>query len=148
MGQPLTNNEILRQIQQTFHLSSVSIVDIFSAADQSVASTQVETWLESTKATLLDVELASFLNGLINTKRGRKEGELPAAETELTNNMILMKLRIALNMKSEDMLNTFEKVGCELSKHELGALFRKPDNKHYRECTDTMLTNFLLALRS
>jgi uncharacterized protein YehS (DUF1456 family) len=143
----LTNNEILRQIQHTFDLSSAAIVDIFSAADQNVALKQVETWLETTEATLLDVELASFLNGLINTNRGRKDGAQPVAETLLSNNMILMKLRIAVNMQSEEMLNAFAKVGRELNKHELGSLFRKPDNKHFRECSDATLSDFLLALR-
>lgn len=49
-----------------------------------------------------DSELASFLNGLINLKRGKREGEQPEPESRLTNNMVFQKLRIALNLKAED----------------------------------------------
>lgn len=144
----MTNNEILRQIQITFNLSTSDIIDIFSTTTQGITLAQVELWLSQPNATFVDVDLASFLNGLINLKRGQREVEQPVAETKLTNNMILMKLRIAVDMKTEAMLNSFEKVVCELSKHELGSLFRKPDNKHFRACSDDMLRNFLLALRS
>ncbi|MGX9418246.1 DUF1456 family protein [Vibrio sp. WJH972] len=144
----MINNEILRQIQQTFELSPTAIVGIFNEADQLVSVEQVELWLATTEATLLDVELAQFLNGFINTKRGRQDGKQAIAETALSNNMVLMKLRIAVNMQTEQMLNAFETVGCDMTKYELGALFRKPSNKHFRECSDTILSDFLLALRS
>ncbi len=38
---------------------------------------------------------------------------------------MLKKLKIALNMTSEDMLNIFEKAGVSVSKSELSAFFRK-----------------------
>jgi uncharacterized protein YehS (DUF1456 family) len=61
--------------------------------------------------------------------------------------MVFMKLKIALNMTSDDVLDTLRSVGFPLSKHELSAFFRKPDNKHYRECKDQILRNFLLGLQ-
>ena len=58
-----------------------------------------------------------------------------------------MKLRIALNMKAEDIIETLEVANFRLSKHELSSFFRKPDNKHYRECKDQILRNFLMGVQ-
>lgn len=127
------------------------MVDIFAQADQQVTKSQVIHWLKREDDTdyvkMTDTELAIFLNGLINSKRGKREGEQPEPEKRLTNNMIFMKLRIALNMKAEDILDTLKLVDFNLSKHELSAFFRKPDNKHYRECKDQILRNFLFGIQ-
>ena len=58
-----------------------------------------------------------------------------------------MKLKIALNLQAEDILAIMEKSDFRLSKHELSALFRKPGNRHYRECQDQFLRNFLKGLQ-
>ena len=58
-----------------------------------------------------------------------------------------MKLKIALNMKAEDVLQTLSLAGFRLSKHELSAFFRKADHKHFRVCKDQVLRNFLQGLQ-
>ncbi|GAM59095.1 conserved domain protein [Vibrio ishigakensis] len=147
----MTNNDILRRIRYTFDFKDSEMVNIFGAADHEVTQANIVSWLKKEDdkefSELLDVELATFLNGLINTKRGKREGEQPKPESRLTNNMIFMKLRIALNMKAEDILETLALVNFRLSKHELSAFFRKPDNKHYRECGDQVLRNFLTGVQ-
>ncbi|MCC4820786.1 DUF1456 family protein, partial [Vibrio lentus] len=116
-------------------------------ADVTVAHDQVINWLKDDNdkscSTMKDKELAVFLNGFINLKRGKKEGVQPKPEVALTNNMIFMKLRIALNMKAEDVLDILEVVGISLSKYEIGAYFRKPENKNYKVCEDQLLCDFL-----
>ncbi|KZX88680.1 hypothetical protein A3717_28330, partial [Alcanivorax sp. HI0013] len=94
-----------------------------------------------------DRTLAIFLNGLINALRGKKPGPQPEPESRLTNNMIFMKLKIALNLQAEDVLAILELANFRLSKHELSAFFRKPGHKHYRECKDQILRNFLTGLQ-
>jgi uncharacterized protein YehS (DUF1456 family) len=94
-----------------------------------------------------DAQLAAFLNGFIIDKRGKKEGPQPVPETVLTNNVILMKLRIALNLRAEDVLEIMGLADMPISKHELSAFSRKPDHKHYRECKDQMLRNFLKGMQ-
>jgi uncharacterized protein YehS (DUF1456 family) len=37
--------------------------------------------------------------------------------------------------------------GMSISKHELSALFRRPDNNRYRPCNDQLLRNFLNGLQ-
>ena len=92
-----------------------------------------------------DVNLARFLNGLIIKNRGAKEGEegAPEPETELTNNIVLRKLKIALNLQADDILQMLKLNDFALSKHELSALFRRPDHKNYRLCLDQLLRNIL-----
>jgi uncharacterized protein YehS (DUF1456 family) len=58
-----------------------------------------------------------------------------------------MKLKIALNLKAEDVLEILELAEFRISKHELSAFFRKPGHKHYRECKDQILRNFLQGMQ-
>ena len=143
----MTNNEILRRIQHALNLKNAQIIKAIEQADVTVAYDQVINWLKDDNdkscSKMKDKELAVFLNGFINLKRGKKEGEQPKPEVALTNNMIFMKLRIALNMKAEDVLDVLEVVGISLSKYEIGAYFRKPENKNYKVCEDQLLCDFL-----
>ncbi|MBR9787427.1 MAG: DUF1456 family protein [Vibrionaceae bacterium] len=147
----MTNNDILRRVRYTFDLKDSVISEIFSLADLNVTDEQVSSWLkkedEESFVALNDTELAVFLNGFINFKRGKREGEQPKPEEKLSNNIVFQKLRIAMNLKAEDILEILQLVDFRLSKHELSAFFRKPENKHYRECKDQVLRNFLLGLQ-
>ncbi|RDL45146.1 DUF1456 domain-containing protein [Marinomonas piezotolerans] len=147
----MTNNDIMRRVRYTFDLKNNTMVEIFALADQSVTEALVASWLKKDDdpalKPMLDVELAAFLNGFINLKRGKRDGEQPAPETRLNNNMIFQKLRIALNLKSDDILNIMRLAEFNLSKHELSAFFRKPDNRHYRECKDQILRYFLQGVQ-
>jgi uncharacterized protein YehS (DUF1456 family) len=88
-----------------------------------------------------------FLDGLIVHLRGaRDSGEAQAATAAaapLNNNSILKKLRIALNLKEEDMIAIMQVAGIIISKSELTALFRNSGHKHFKECGDQFLRNFL-----
>ncbi len=94
-----------------------------------------------------DKMLATFLNGFIIDKRGKREGERSQPEKKLTNNIIFMKIKIALNLKAEDILALLELADFTISKHELSAFFRRVDHKHYRQCKDQILRNFLNGLQ-
>ncbi|MBH0056039.1 DUF1456 family protein [Pseudoalteromonas sp. SWXJZ94C] len=147
----MTNNDILRRIRYTFNLTDTATVNVFAAAELTVTTEQVIAWLtkegEEAFTPISDTEFASFLNGFINTKRGKREGEQPEPEKKLNNNIIFMKLRIALNMKAEDVIATLALVDFDLSKHELSAFSRKVDNKHYRVCNDQILRLFLTGVQ-
>ncbi|MGL6027287.1 MAG: DUF1456 family protein [Vibrio sp.] len=152
----MTNNDILCRVRYTFDLKDELMAEIFSLADFAVTNQQITSWLkkedDQSLVKLSDAELTAFLNGFINFKRGKREGDQPKAEESkpeqpLTHNMVFQKLRIALNLKSEEIIEILQRVDFRLSKHELSAFFRKPDNKHYRECKDQILRNFLLGLQ-
>jgi len=147
----LKNNDILRRIRYAFDFKDNVMVEIFSLADFKATQEQVSAWLKREEdedfLELSDTELAVFLNGLINFKRGKREGEQPKPETRLNNNIVFQKLRIALNLKADDILELFKLVDLRVSSHELSAFFRKPGHKNYRECQDQILRNFLLGVQ-
>ncbi len=143
----MTNNDILRRIRYTFDFNDSKMVTIFGLADHQVTRGQISDWLKKDDdpayQKFSDTQLSIFLNGLINDKRGKKEGPQPEPEQRLTNNIIFRKIKIALNLKAEDILKIMDLAGLRISKHELSAFFRKPDHKHYRDCKDQILRNFL-----
>ena len=127
------------------------MIALFALADLQVTREQVSDWLkkENDDAYQLctDTQLAIFLNGLIIHKRGKKEGPKPIPEKTLSNNIIFRKLKIALNLKDDDVLEILQKTDTKISKHELSAFFRRLDHKHYRECKDQLLRNFLKGIQ-
>jgi uncharacterized protein YehS (DUF1456 family) len=147
----MNNNDILRRIRYTFNFNDSKMIAIFGLADHQVTREQTSDWLKKDEDPAFqkcsDTQLAIFLNGLINDKRGKKEGPQPAPEPRLNNNIIFRKLKIALNLKAEDVLEIMILGGLRISKHELSAFFRRPDHKHYRECNDQILRNFLKGMQ-
>jgi len=143
----VTNNDILRRIRYIFDFGDPKMMGIFSLADHQVTREQVIDWLKKDDDPALqdcsDVELAIFLNGLIIERRGKKDGAQPEPERKLNNNIVFRKLKIALDLKAEDILQILGTTDVHISKHELSAFFRKPDHKHYRACKDQILRNFL-----
>jgi len=65
---------------------------------------------------------------------------------ELTNNDILKKLRVALMLRDDQIVEILKLVDFRISKSELGAFFRAEDHENYMECGDQVLRNFLNAL--
>lgn len=147
----MTNNDILRRVRFIFDFGDAQMMALFASGGFSASREQVSDWLKSDDKPefkeLRDVQLAIFLNGLINKKRGKQEGEQPEPEKKLNNNIILRKLKIALDFKDEQILEVMELAGFPLSKHELSAFFRKPGHNNYRECQTQVLRNFLKGLQ-
>jgi len=147
----MTNNDILRRIRYVFDFNDDKMIALFAAADCTVTRAQVSNWMkpedDSDFEKLSDVMLATYLNGLINDKRGKREGAQPVPEKDLSNNAIFMKLKIALNLQAEDILEIMDLSDFRMSKHELSAFFRKPGHKHHRECKDQILRIFLKGLQ-
>jgi len=147
----VTNNDIMRRIRYIFDFSDDKMMAIFSQADYPVTRGQISDWLKKEDDPAYqncnDTELATFLNGLINDRRGKKEGPQHEPESKLTNNIIFRKLKIALDLKNEDVLEILALADLRISKHELSAFFRKPDHKHFRVCKDQILRNFLSGLQ-
>ena len=147
----MNNNDVLRRIRYVFDFGDSKMIAIFGSADYEVTRGQVSDWLKKDDDPAYqecsDTQLAIFLNGLINEKRGKREGAQPEPEKQLNNNIIFMKLKIALNLKAEDVLEILELAEFRISKHELSAFFRRPGHKHYRECKDQILRNFLQGMQ-
>ena len=147
----MTNNDILRRVRYIFDFNDDKMIALFALADYEVTRAQISDWMKQEEDAafkkLSDPLLAMFLNGLINDKRGKKDGPKPKPETDLSNNAIFMKLKIALNLKAEDIIEIMDSQDFRMSKHELSAFFRKIGHKHYRECKDQILRVFLRGLQ-
>jgi uncharacterized protein YehS (DUF1456 family) len=123
---------------------------IFASGDLTTTREQISGWLKKEDdegyEKCRDMPLAAFLNGFINEKRGKKDGAKTIPEKKLTNNIILTKLKIAFNLKAEDIIELLASENLKISKPELSAFSRKPTHQHYRECKDQFLRNFLQAI--
>lgn len=93
-----------------------------------------------------DKTLLSFLNGLIFLKRGKDPARPLPPDENISNNLVLKKLRVAFELKEQDILDLFKKNGFELGPSELSAFFRKEGHSNYRNCGDQFLRNFLKSL--
>ncbi|WPR76715.1 DUF1456 family protein [Algoriphagus sp. NG3] len=147
----MTNNDIARSLRYTFDFNDFTVIEIIKSGGETVSRELVANWLKRDDdpefEEMYDKELATFLNGFIILKRGKKDGEVPVAEKRLNNNIILRKLKIALNLRDEDILQILESVDRKISKHELSAFFRKPGQAQFRPCKDQILRNFLKGLQ-
>lgn len=147
----MTNNDILRSVRYMLNLSDAKMVEIFALAECDVPQTDIQTWLKKDEDAAFrpcpDVLMGYFLNGLIFYRRGKSE-EMPAPsiERKMNNNIFMKKLRIAFDLKTTDIPEVLKRVNFTVSQAEVGAIFRKPDHKNYRECGDQILRNFLKGL--
>jgi len=147
----MTNNDVLRRIRYTFNFDDSKMIAIFALAGLEVTRAGISDWLKKDDdpdyKNCSDQQLATFLNGLIIEKRGKKDGPQPEPEKTLNNNIIFRKLKIALNLQADDVISMVNQADFRMSKHELSAFFRKPGHKHYRECKDQVLRYFLKGMQ-
>lgn len=147
----MTNNDVFRRVRYIFDFGDAEVISIFALADLKVTREEISDWLKKDDdpaiKTLTDRQLATFLNGLINHKRGKKQGDQPVPEKNLSNNIIFRKIKIALNLQAEEVLGILQLADLRISSHELSAFFRKEGHKHYRQCKDQVLRNFLQGLQ-
>ena len=146
----MENNDILRRLRYALNIGNAEMAGIFQLSDHDISESAILDILKKEEepgyVECSDRELELFLDGLIILKRGKKETAqepLVKPATRLSNNMVLKKLRIALDFKENDMLEMFRLSDFEITKPELSALFRKKGHKNYKVCGDQILKNFL-----
>jgi uncharacterized protein YehS (DUF1456 family) len=149
----MNNNDILRRLRYALDISNPTMIEIFQLSGCSIEQpTLLKLLKKEEEAEFIECSnplLSLFLDGLIVHKRGRREseaGQAPKPDAALNNNAILKKLRIALDLKEDDMLAVMGLAGVKISKAELSALFRNKGHKHFKECGDQFLRNFLQGL--
>jgi uncharacterized protein YehS (DUF1456 family) len=64
----------------------------------------------------------------------------------MSNNDVMKKLRVALHLRDEDIIEILALVDFKISKTELSAIFRKDDHPNFKPCGDQLLRNFLNGL--
>lgn len=149
----MNNNDILRRLRYALDISNPGMIEIFQLSgctlEQPTLIKLLKKEEEENFISCSNPLLSFFLDGLIIHRRGRREGDdgqPPKPDASLNNNAILKKLRIALDLKEDDMLALMALAGVKISKSELSALFRNKGHKHFKECGDQFLRNFLQGL--
>lgn len=147
----MLNNDSFRSLRYTFNLNDSKMIKIFSLAGLTVTREQVSCWLKQEDdpdyRPIKGSELSSFLNGFIIKHRGKREGPPPKPEQWMTNNLVLKKIKVALKLTSDDIKELLAATNFPISDHELSALFRRHDHKHFRQCQDQILRLFLKGLQ-
>jgi len=147
----VTNNDILRRLRYTFDFSNQKMQAILGLTNHKATKEHIIDWLKKEDEPgfreCSDTALSAFLDGLIIERRGRQDGEPAKPVSRINNNIVFRKLKIALDLKAEDVLSILALAETEISKHELSAFFRKPGHKNYRGCNDQILRNFLNGMQ-
>lgn len=159
----MDNNDILIRLRYALEIKNKEMAEIFKLGGMEVTVPDVIKILTKSDDPEDEYDdqikcnnsmLDAFLNGLIVYKRGVQEpkpGQPDSPDPTVkksanVNNLLLKKVKIALALTTEDMLEIFEKAGIRVSKGELGALLRKEGHKNYKECGDKFARNFLKGL--
>ena len=162
----MNNNDILIRIRYALNLKDGQMVKIFKIGGVEVTEEEVKKMLTKVKEEFgfQDADsnetlpcnnkmLDAFLNGLITFKRGPQEKKSGQPENPVSitrrnniNNIVLKKLKIALSLTSEEVIDILGLAGVKISKGELSAVIRKEGHKNYKECGDRYLRNFLKGL--
>jgi len=148
----MTNNDVLKRLRYALRIDDRTMLECWFLMDTAVSSAELLAMLRNEEEegylNCSDKNLSLFLDGFIISRRGRKEGGAAprSVDLNLNNNLILKKLRIAMNYRDDDMIQTMAAAGVQISKSELNALFRNPDHRNFQECGDQFLRNFIKGL--
>jgi uncharacterized protein YehS (DUF1456 family) len=147
----MMNNDVLRSVRYMLDISDGKVAEITALGGLEISKTDVIAFMKKDEEEgyqdCSDEIMAHFLDGLVFFKRGKDESR-PAQPIELpiTNNIVLKKLRVAFELKEDDMHAILSAAQFPVSKPELSALFRKVGHNNYRLCGDQLLRNFLKGL--
>lgn len=167
----MNNNDILIRLRYALDIKDIDMIEIFKLGGIEVTKEELQRMLLKAKSNSdinTDDEFEahadmkkcnnymfeSFLNGFIIYKRGKQESAQGEAEKQSfvikdnksVNNVMLKKVKIALSLTSDDILEILKITGVNLSKGELSAVLRKEGQRNYKECGDRYARNFLKGL--
>ena len=147
----MLNNDVLRSIRFMLETDDTGLAAMVKLGGGTVTRAEVTAFLEPEDSpgyvACDDRTMSCFLDGLIIHRRGKEQGAPPRPiEKTITNNAVLKKLRVAFELKEEDLLGLMAASGFQVSKPEVSALFRNPAHKNFRAAGDQFLRNFLKSL--
>lgn len=156
----MTNNDILIRIRYALNITDLRLADLFALSFRPLSLDEIRPlFLREDEPGYVECDgstLAAFLEGLVTLKRGPRP--VPQASAALhhqsskhhqgqpSNNDVLKALRIALELRDDDLAEIMALAGVQVSKSELGALFRRKDQDNFRPCGDQFLRNFIAGL--
>lgn len=147
----MINNDVLRSLRFMLDIGDAKVAEISGLAGLETSAAHIGACLKKEDepgfTPCTDELLAHFLDGLVIFRRGRDDSrQPPPIELPLSNNTVLKKLRVAFELKEDDLHAILQAADFPVSKPELSALFRKAGHSNYRVCGDQLLRNFLKGL--
>jgi uncharacterized protein YehS (DUF1456 family) len=147
----MVTNFVFYKLRKINDWNEEKLGDLYRSVDYVVSPKDLFSWMKQDiyegYQEMPDQALAALLNAFILEKRGKKD-DLPFVhEDKLSNNLILRKIKIALNFKDEDIVNTLARANIRAGKAEINAFFRDTKHAHFRPCLDQFLRNFLTGLQ-
>ncbi len=146
-------NDILIRLRYALNVTDLKLVELFALAGKPLTAEEIRPFfLKEGEEGFRECDgptMGAFLDGLVTSRRGRKEGTpavKPSWSTNPSNNDVLKAVRVALELRDDDVAAILRLAGVEASKAEIGALFRKKGQENFRPCGDQFLRNFLVGL--
>ena len=147
----MNHNDVLRSLRYMLKANDQKMAEIIGLSGLQVSAEAIDGYVKKEEepgfVRCPEKVMAHFLDGLVIHRRGRDESRAPQPiEVPVTNNTVLKKLRVAFELKEDDLHAVLKSVNFPVSKPELSALFRKVGHDNYRPCGDQLLRNFLKGL--
>lgn len=149
----MNNNDRLKRLRYALDIKDTDIVKIFKFGGVDITKEEFREMLIKKNDEEYEVELTNeqferFLNGLIISQRGARKGDEPVFELHNgnANNLLLKKVKIALSLTSDDIIEYLDLAGVRVSKGEISAILRKEGHRNYKPCGDRYARNFLKGL--
>jgi len=146
----INTNEVMYKLQQALSLSLEEIIEAYKLEEYDMDLSHLQRLLtrrqEKDFMLCSYEELGVFLDGLIALKRGKTPKKASSQEVELSTNLILKKLRIALELKEAETEIIFGLGEVEFTKQQLASLFRKEGHKNFKPCSQELLMAFIEGL--
>ena len=149
----MINNDILIRLRYALNITDLKLVEIFALARKPMTAEEIRPYfLKEDEEGYLECDgptMGAFFEGLVTSRRGRNEGSKGAKPDWMTNpsnNDVLKAVRIALELRDDDIMAILKLANIEASKAEINALFRKKGQHNFRPCGDQFLRNFLVGL--
>lgn len=152
----MNNNDCLVRIRYALDIKDSDMVELFRLGGSDISKEEVRALLQKTGSEKQENQYEKvcdnetferYLNGLIISRRGESSKKMPLELNDANvNNLLLKKMKIALSLKSEDILDILNDAGVSISKSELSAVLRKEGHRNYKPCGDRYVRNFLKGL--
>ncbi len=150
----MITNDVMRQLRYAMNYNDDKMLELLKSKIFNIEKEEYLSFLKKEEeegfAECPKNVLSEFLDAFIEEKRGVQENKPATVQAAnpnaLNNNLILRKIRIALELKEEDMLAIFQLGNFRMAKSEISALFRAPSHRNYKKAGDQVLRYFMRGL--
>jgi len=138
------NHEWVARLRETMALTDEVLGEVLAAGGAPATPEDVAAFAD---VPLSDDQSRALLDGLIAWRRGPSPPR-PGTPPDVSGNLVLKKLRIALDLQEPDLVKLFAAGGLQVGPRAVRPWFRRASSKHYKRVDDEVLTAFFAGLAS